>query len=682
MRKIYLLLLSVILFSLQKTSAQLVINSFFPKAGPAGTVFSIMGSNLNDSTVVKIGATPALIVSNTGAKLTAMVMPGSVSGKVYITTRGGVDSSESFSITVSNPPSNQVQKLTGTGTVSNADIGMATAISADNKTIALGGAADSMGQGAVWIYSRDSVGEWVQYGKKLVPTNASATAQIGQHLAVNADGTTLITGGMNDSSATGAAWIFVKDTSGNWVQQAKLVGTGAVGPAKQGWSVAISADGNTAATGGYADSATITTLGVGAAWVFVRDSAGIWKQQGNKLVGRGAVGSAAQGSSVAISADGNTIMSGGIADSNNVGAVWVFVRNSDSTWKQQGPKIKITNGDHPLAFGFSVALNADGNTAIIGSDDSYNVFGGAWIFVRDDKNKWTQQGSKLVGTDTAYTGGKMEQGRSVAISADGNTAISGGYGDNGGQGGAWIFTRNNNTWSQYGYKLLGSNVTGPYAQQGYSVSINTEGSIALIGGPSDNYGQGAGWVFGDSSHVLPVAIAKFRAYSSGKGVQTEWTTYSEINMDRYIVERSTDEQNFKEQHCVWAKGEAVKNDYAWFDPSPLKGNNFYRLKAIDKNGSIEYSSVIKITIGTPGSIRLFPNPVVDKTFFIQLNDLPAGNYIFAVYNSASKKVYSTQYIHDGGTEAVRIDLKNIPGGIYHVEVADSQQRYQTKVLIR
>src|SRR5271155_3535337 len=103
-------------------------------------------------------------------------------------------------------------------------------------------------------------------------------------------------------------------------QGPKLVGTGAVGAFDQGWSVALSADGNTAIVGGVGDS-----LGNGAVWVYTR-SGGVWTQQGSKLVGAGAVGAARQGSSVALSADGNTAIVGGFGDNGSVGAVWVFVQ--------------------------------------------------------------------------------------------------------------------------------------------------------------------------------------------------------------------------------------------------------------------------------------------------------------------------------------------------------------------
>jgi uncharacterized protein (TIGR03437 family) len=109
-------------------------------------------------------------------------------------------------------------------------------------------------------------------------------------------------------------------SGGVWSQQGgKLVGTGAAGNAQQGSSVALSTDGNTAIVGGYNDNGI-----VGAAWVYTR-SGGVWSQQGSKLVGTGAVGIALQGSSVALSGDGSTAIVGGAWDNNNAGAAWVFV---------------------------------------------------------------------------------------------------------------------------------------------------------------------------------------------------------------------------------------------------------------------------------------------------------------------------------------------------------------------
>jgi hypothetical protein len=122
--------------------------------------------------------------------------------------------------------------------------------------------------------------------------------------------------GGNVDSGTGAAWVYTR-SGGVWTQQgSKLVGTGAVGGAGQGDSVALSADGNTAIVGGASDNSN-----TGAAWVYTRSN-GVWSQQGNKLVGTGAVGNAGQGVSVALSGDGNTAIVGGQLDDSQ-GAAWV-----------------------------------------------------------------------------------------------------------------------------------------------------------------------------------------------------------------------------------------------------------------------------------------------------------------------------------------------------------------------
>jgi hypothetical protein len=217
-------------------------------------------------------------------------------------------------------------------------------------------------------------------------------------------------------------------------------------------------------------------------------------QQGPKLVGSGAVGSANEGWSVALSADGDTALIGGPSNDNGAGAAWVFTR-SGSTWSQQGSKLVGTGASGHANQGWSVALSGDGNTAVIGGPFDNNDTGAAWVFVRSGST-WSQQGSKLVGTGAVFAGPApaVEQGRSVALSADGNTALIGGPFDNGDTGAVWVFTRSGSTWSQQGSKLVGTGAIGP-AVQGQSVALSGDGITALIGGPGDNGSAGAAWVF-------------------------------------------------------------------------------------------------------------------------------------------------------------------------------------------
>ncbi len=154
---------------------------------------------------------------------------------------------------------------------------------------------------------------FVQQGNKLVASDVTTLASQGQAVAVSADGNTAIVGAPGDNSRAGAALIYIK-SNGVWVRQGpKLVGTGAVGNGELGYSVDISNDGNTAVVGARLDSS-----GAGAIWIFRRTN-GVWSQVGDKLVGTGLFGSANQGTSVAISGDGNTVIVGGPLDQNNQG---------------------------------------------------------------------------------------------------------------------------------------------------------------------------------------------------------------------------------------------------------------------------------------------------------------------------------------------------------------------------
>ncbi len=186
-------------------------------------------------------------------------------------------------------------------------------------------------------------------------------------------------------------------------QGAPLAGAGEVGEGAFGFSVAISSDGNTAMVGGPGDSDS-----QGAVWVFTR-TGGVWTQQGGKLTANGEEGSGGFGSSVALSADCNTALIGGETDSGGLGAAWVFVR-SGSEWTQQA---KLTNGEELgfNLFGSSVALSADGNTALIGGPGNGNNLGAAWIFTRSGTG-WTQKGTQLLPTNEVRQG---EAGAAVAL---------------------------------------------------------------------------------------------------------------------------------------------------------------------------------------------------------------------------------------------------------------------------
>jgi hypothetical protein len=186
--------------------------------------------------------------------------------------------------------------------------------------LAIGGYNDTNRKGAVWIYTYNGV-SWIQQGGKLIGNNSSADSYQGWSVSLSANGNIALVGGCNDNLLTGAAWIFSR-TNGIWLQEgSKLVGTQPSGAARQGSAVGLSADGNTAVVGGFADN-----LNKGAMWVFKR-SGSVWLQQGAKVTGSGSSGAAKQCTSIGLSSNGTTAALGGPVDALNKGATWIYIPN-------------------------------------------------------------------------------------------------------------------------------------------------------------------------------------------------------------------------------------------------------------------------------------------------------------------------------------------------------------------
>ena len=480
-----------------------VITSFSPSSGPVGTLVTITGTNLGTPTAFTIGSKAAIVISNTGTSLVGMVMPGAATGTISVTTTGGsVTSVGTFTLsTAPAPNAQQGTKLVGTGNTGASGQGYAVSLSADGNTAIVGGFTDNSNQGAAWIYTRSGA-TWSQQGAKLVGTGNVGAGGQGIAVSLSADGNTAIVGGHLDNSNRGAVWVYTRSGT-TWTQQGtKLVGTGNTGSAQQGFAVSLSADGNTAISGGRIDDNF-----QGAAWIFTR-SGTTWSQQGNKLVGTGYIGASGQGTAVSLSADGNTAMVGGYNDNSNEGAVWVYTR-SGITWSQQGSKLVGIGNTGPARQGRSVSLSADGNTAMIGGLNDNSNQGAAWVFTRSGTT-WTQQGTKLVGTGN---NGAALQGQSVYLSADGNTAMVGGINDNSNLGSTWVFTRIGTTWSQQGSKLVGTGNNG-VTQQGWAVSLSADGTTAMVGGNQDNSNVGAAWAY---TYVPPPTITSFTPTSTATG---------------------------------------------------------------------------------------------------------------------------------------------------------------------
>lgn len=320
--------------------------------------------------------------------------------------------------------------------------------------------------------------------QKLLADDGAEFDYFGRSLALSGD-TALIGANLDDTSSdnSGSAYVFTRQADGSWSQQAKLLAEDGAEDDYFGISVALSGD--TALVGTPEDDDK--GLESGSVYVFTREADGTWSQQAKLLASDGAYRDYF-GTSVALY--GDTALIGTPEDDDKgsgSGSVYVFTREADGAWSQQA-KLLSSDGEAFDRFGYSVALSGD--TALIGAywDD---LSGSAYVFTRDADGTWSEQG-KLFASDSTDAD---RFGYSVALSGD--TAVIGASNDDdygSSSGSAYVFIRDNGTWSQQAKLLADDGKAFDYFGDAVAVS----GDTVLIGahGPTHGGNQpGSAYVF-------------------------------------------------------------------------------------------------------------------------------------------------------------------------------------------
>lgn len=373
--------------------------------------------------------------------------------------------------------------------------GSSVSLSADGNTALVGAFLhDVVGMtdhGAAYVYVR-SGNTWTEQAR-LVASDGDYNDQAGYAVSLSADGNTAVVGApLADGSIDfdqGAVYVYVR-SGGTWTEDAKLTASDGAQGDEFGRAVSISGDGNTVIVG---------MPYYGYAYVYVR-SGGTWSEQAS-FTGSDSTMDDNFAQTVSLSADGSMALIGSSMSTIGMnplqGAAYVFVR-SGGIWTEQD-KLVASDGFALELFGYSVALNADGSTAVVGAmldGIGGNIMqGSAYVFARSGST-WTQQ-ARLISND-GWSEDRL--GGVVSISADGNTVLATAQGDdiesNSNQGSAYVFVRSGGAWTQKS-KLIASDGNA-FDSFGTSGALSGNGLTVLVGallGDGPNPNQGAAWVY-------------------------------------------------------------------------------------------------------------------------------------------------------------------------------------------
>lgn len=183
---------------------------------------------------------------------------------------------------------------------------------------------------------------------------------------------------------------------------------------------------------------------------------------------------------------------------------------------------------------------------------------------------------------------------------------------------------------------------------------------------------------------LPVTFTSAKAYRQGNKVIVDWKVENEINIAKYNVEKSINGKDFTVINTIAVNGlNIVSGNYLWIDNSQAAGNVFYRIKSIDINGSIKYTSILSVKgISSAASITIYPNPVKGNTINLQIANQSAGIYKVKLINNAGQMVYSNKIVTNSNNMSQSIYVgNNVSKGIYQLEVKSADNSTMVKTVM-
>lgn len=370
--------------------------------------------------------------------------------------------------------------------------GYSVSLSVDGRTVAVGAPGSMIEntesiveRGSVRVYTLDSTNSWNQIGQTIVGKNVGH--RFGYSVDLSSDGKTIAIGApgnsvLIDADSEGSVLVFKIDENDNWKQVGLDIDGKNVGD-RFGWSVSLSAEGNTVASGAPFTSSLgnlgIDNANVGRTQVFSLDESGSWSQLGQDINGDSVNGLA--GSSISLSADGKILAmdSTKAVDGVKIDCTEIYQLGETNNWQQLGEAIDSEDaGDNN---GFSISLSANGKTVATSStnnDGDGKLRGHVRVFSLDESKMWKQIGADIDG-DSDFE----QAGFSVSLSADGKRVAVGVPTI----GRAQVFELFEDNW----YTAFSFTSEDVSASFGWSVSLSTDGETLAVGAPSKNFNSGS-----------------------------------------------------------------------------------------------------------------------------------------------------------------------------------------------
>jgi hypothetical protein len=172
-------------------------------------------------------------------------------------------------------------------------------------------------------------------------------------------------------------------------------------------------------------------------------------------------------------------------------------------------------------------------------------------------------------------------------------------------------------------------------------------------------------------NTLPIKLKDFVAVKRSNGVLVKWTTLSETNNKKFVVERAKDGQNFIP---IAEVSPNLARYYSVLDKAPALGINYYKLTQYDYNGTSESFGPIAIdyNLGLANGLTLFENPVKAK-FTLQSTSVDKQKqYTIRITDALGKRIKTLKVKGKSLIDGHVVDVVGLAAGIYTVDIMAAQ----------
>ncbi len=168
---------------------------------------------------------------------------------------------------------------------------------------------------------------------------------------------------------------------------------------------------------------------------------------------------------------------------------------------------------------------------------------------------------------------------------------------------------------------------------------------------------------------LPVTFTSFLSATKGRRIQLDWSLATETDNDYFEIQHAADANStFKTIGKVEGSGTTlVPTAYTFYHDSPIKGNNYYRIKQVDYDGVAWYSWVIteRYEGGDGSTIEVYPNPNTGE-FMLGLPTIVADTDAqIRIIDTNGRTVAEQSLPLQAGITSHPINAKGLPGGYYY-----------------